>query len=558
MSGSTSPVVTTVTADITDLRRAAGEASQLFAKIFGDAERVSTGLRNQATATEQTSSGFRNLGTVIGQAGFQIQDFAVQVQSGTSALTALSQQGSQLLGVFGTGGAVAGAALTVGLLALSLIDGSTATKQFEEANKAFAEGQKQVIEILETSREKVERLNREMRAMANASLLTQLTEAAAGAENFGAQIVRLQPQVERLRRDLEQASPRSRAGVAADLAEVERQLNWARMQAEQASARQAQLRQQMDAVADRGTGTEKGKELPDRPRSQGTDQEVAFVWREISKAMDGFAEAAGKSSVEFDRLMAQLDPAEAAAQRYEQRITTMTAALRDGAISQEQFDRALQLSVKALDQDLARAAGTTDDLKTLGREMSTVFTSAFDGMITGSKNFGDALKRLETGIARVIERIFITKPLESALSSFFERSIGGSVSGLFSSLFGGGGGATVVPDGAGATPVYGGLYADGGPVDSNTWNIVGERGPEIFVPSSAGTIIPNNALGSGGGGGVSIAIDARGAEQGVEARIDAVLSRRMPAIYAAVREGLMGEAGRGGNVAKAFGRRQPA
>ena len=49
-------------------------------------------------------SGFAGVGAAVGQAGFQIQDFAVQVQAGTSALTALSQQGSQLLGVFGTGG----------------------------------------------------------------------------------------------------------------------------------------------------------------------------------------------------------------------------------------------------------------------------------------------------------------------------------------------------------------------------------------------------------------------------------------------------------------------
>ena len=33
--------------------------------------------------------------------------------------------------------------------------------------------------------------------------------------------------------------------------------------------------------------------------------------------------------------------------------------------------------------------------------------------------------------------------------------------------------------------------------------IVGERGPELFVPSSAGTIIPNNQVGRGGGGGAA-------------------------------------------------------
>jgi len=41
--------------------------------------------------------------------------------------------------------------------------------------------------------------------------------------------------------------------------------------------------------------------------------------------------------------------------------------------------------------------------------------------------------------------------------------------------------------------------AKGGPVSANTPYIVGEVGPELFVPNTSGTIIPNNKLSSGGG-----------------------------------------------------------
>lgn len=41
--------------------------------------------------------------------------------------------------------------------------------------------------------------------------------------------------------------------------------------------------------------------------------------------------------------------------------------------------------------------------------------------------------------------------------------------------------------------------ADGGPVNGNSPYIVGERGPEVFVPRSAGTIIPNHDMGKMGG-----------------------------------------------------------
>jgi phage-related minor tail protein len=40
--------------------------------------------------------------------------------------------------------------------------------------------------------------------------------------------------------------------------------------------------------------------------------------------------------------------------------------------------------------------------------------------------------------------------------------------------------------------------AAGGPVAGNTPYIVGERGPELFMPSSAGTIVPNHAMGMSG------------------------------------------------------------
>ena len=51
--------------------------------------------------------------TGLQQAGYQVGDFAVQLQSGTNAAVALGQQGSQLLGIFGPAGAIAGAGLAI-------------------------------------------------------------------------------------------------------------------------------------------------------------------------------------------------------------------------------------------------------------------------------------------------------------------------------------------------------------------------------------------------------------------------------------------------------------
>ena len=56
--------------------------------------------------------------------------------------------------------------------------------------------------------------------------------------------------------------------------------------------------------------------------------------------------------------------------------------------------------------------------------------------------------------------------------------------------------------------VFGGGKAAGGPVRSGTSYLVGERGPELFTPSSNGMITPNNRL---GGGSTTINLNVTGA-----------------------------------------------
>jgi hypothetical protein len=102
------------------------------------------GFAGVGSAANDAGVAAGNLSQRLGQAGFQLQDFAVQVQSGTSALVALGQQGSQLLGLFGTGGALAGAALTVGLLAAQVA--------------GLAEEQRSLDEVLEEQEETYDRL----------------------------------------------------------------------------------------------------------------------------------------------------------------------------------------------------------------------------------------------------------------------------------------------------------------------------------------------------------------------------------------------------------------
>jgi hypothetical protein len=100
---------------------------------------TSTVVAMNSSVAAQTGFMTRNR-SVFQQAGYQVGDFAVQVQGGQSALVAFSQQGSQLLGVFGPWGAVMGAALAVGSsLAGVLWNLGDATEETKEKAKTFTE-----------------------------------------------------------------------------------------------------------------------------------------------------------------------------------------------------------------------------------------------------------------------------------------------------------------------------------------------------------------------------------------------------------------------------------
>jgi hypothetical protein len=108
--------------------------------------------------------------------------------------------------------------------------------------------------------------------------------------------------------------------------------------------------------------------------------------------------------------------------------------------------------------------------------------SALDKFVqTGKLNF----KELAASIIQDLIRIQLKA---QATSLFNSLGIGDFFSGIFN--FGGGGGGTSIPI----------KFADGGNPAVGVPSIVGERGPELFIPNTSGTIIPNNKLGSMGGG----------------------------------------------------------
>lgn len=152
----------------------------------------------------------------------------------------------------------------------------------------------------------------------------------------------------------------------------------------------------------------------------------------------------------------------------------------------------------------------------IGEAMSKGFKMAEDALI-------DFVKTGKLNISSLADFI-ITEMLRSQIKQFL--GTGGSTGmGMFGSLA-----QTFMPSMFGATGAFGpnaglaasqGLsmadigsaFADGGDPPMGKVSLVGEQGPELFVPKQAGTIIPNDQI--GGGGNITITssptinIDAR-------------------------------------------------
>jgi phage-related minor tail protein len=72
-----------------------------------------------------------------------------------------------------------------------------------------------------------------------------------------------------------------------------------------------------------------------------------------------------------------------------------------------------------------------------------------------------------------------------------------------------------------ASAQFSGARADGGPVSAGGAYLVGERGPELFRPASAGAVEPL------GGGGVNVTINVQGGDTTALARSDAQLAQAL-------------------------------
>ena len=159
--------------------------------------------------------------------------------------------------------------------------------------------------------------------------------------------------------------------------------------------------------------------------------------------------------------------------------------LNDEIIKTNEIDRQnekLEEQGKIQDENKKKAEELKEKMTAIGEEIETSIKNNLRDAITGAKSFGEAM----TGVLNRIRDKIIDAQLDKLIGGFGE-AFGKSASGGRGKGIGGFLGSLI-----------GGFFANGGRPPVGKASIVGERGPELFVPKVAGTIVPNSAIGGGG------------------------------------------------------------
>jgi len=182
----------------------------------------------------------------------------------------------------------------------------------------------------------------------------------------------------------------------------------------------------------------------------------------------------------------------------EQEIARRRAKLAPGTdVSQSEKD-AIYAQVANANQ------GQLDQTQALiekSREWSTGWDKSLADYASNATNAAkiadDAFKNFSKGAEDALVNFVMTGKLSfkdlanSMIAQFARIQAQKMISGLMGGLTGGGGGGGIF------SSIMGMFRANGGPVSGSSPYIVGEQGPELFVPRSSGTIISNGNLQGG-------------------------------------------------------------
>ena len=195
---------------------------------------------------------------------------------------------------------------------------------------------------------------------------------------------------------------------------------------------------------------------------------IAGIEKEGSLAKDAL-------QVEIDKLLEKQKLEAILGEKDQTRLTTLEGIKNK---IDEQVDSLSEAATKT-DELNESTKDIKSNFEKIGESIASGVSDNLVAAIQGTKTLGEAAKSILNDIGNTLMKLGV-------------NTILGSIApGIFGSL-----------------PML--SFANGGRPPTGKPSLVGEKGPELFVPRKSGTIIPNDKLGGGGSTNISVNVDASG------------------------------------------------
>ena len=484
------------------------EVAQIKNSMSGLGE-VQDRVRRQ---TDAAAGAVRQQRQAFAQTGMQINQFAGQVAAGTPIMTAFVQQIGDVAYVIGQAGSAGGrlatflqgpwaAAILIGISVLGPLiaklweskdAAEKATSAFSKYMASLASSSKlsdvfteNSAKIATTSAE-VARLTKNIADLEAAQgVMTTIGDGSrAAAAASSARLIGLKDELKAKKKVIDQLKEEIKFAAQAGSVVVGIQEKNKAIYNETGAAAAAAARKQEAAAA----------------RAEKAAQKLRKQQEEIALEIRGFAI---KDAADFGKAMEKMneDAAKAISGTASDVLQSTMTMMSD------QF----QSMKKTVDDAVYRGA---DKVISMSEAMGQAFSDGIKGMITGAMSFKQVMSNVVDSVINELFRLFVVQQLVGMIGKGIS-----AVTGI------------TLPQ-----------KAIGGPVQSGKAYMVGERGPEMFVPSRSGSIVPNGGI----GGGINISVDARGASDpaAVRQQVEMGIMQAAPYIIAAAQNRTLKTAGR--------------
>ena len=484
-----------VGAQVQDAVSGLNKVTQSTSKVKAQVDKATGALRRHSAASRGMSRSSMGLTRNLGLASLQLQDVAVQASMGTDAMRIMTMQGPQLASIFGPKGMIVGGLIAVAG-AMSLLGDKTTktTFDFKKFGSDMSVAFRPLIDAVQPAIDAVKRSFEFLKGAAMTAINFILTGIAKMATFF----VKLPSIIaEAFERGLTHVKLFAN-GVGLYFNDVEYKIlsglhNIGRDFFAFSNAMAKRLNELFNLS------------LPE----------------DLGKApLGGLRDMMADNNQELEGLLAKSkELQDVLNQPY-----TSVAELKDALSNIKDIDIFSYFSkVKIAGEDAL--GSVADKTRTVSDMIGEKFGDAFNSFVDRTNSAKDAFRSMAASIIKELFQIFVIK------------RITGFVSGQFNAAF----------------PKLGGMPLDGykaigGPVQRGGSYMVGERGPELFVPSRSGSIVPNNKV-----GGESVIVNQNiNISTGVQQTVRAEIKTLMPQIADAAKSAVADAKRRGGSYGRAM------